>query len=121
MPIGVVIGMEGVARLKYWVDARFYNKTEDEIIALNDKLAASGTPIKIYPAEITLEPGDAVFFRYDLFHAGVAYDALNIRNHFYLEVKKRQDKLITNASSGNVSTQTSYEAKLEHIFQGMSG
>jgi hypothetical protein len=40
---------------------------------------------KFHEVQILLSPGDVVFFRGDLLHAGCAYDELNVRVHIFLD------------------------------------
>lgn len=49
------------------------------------RLSEEGNTEHFQELEVHLSPGDVVFFRGDLLHAGSAYDESNVRVHIYLD------------------------------------
>jgi ectoine hydroxylase-related dioxygenase (phytanoyl-CoA dioxygenase family) len=49
------------------------------------RLSEKGNEEHFYQSEICLSPGDVIFFRGDLLHAGCAYNQKNARVHMYLD------------------------------------
>ena len=60
------------------------------------------TTLDIWPNQvIKLDPGDMVFFRGDVVHAGSAYEQLNVRVHTYIEspeLKRRPNRTYEHSS-----------------------
>jgi ectoine hydroxylase-related dioxygenase (phytanoyl-CoA dioxygenase family) len=51
----------------------------------SQRLSEKGNEDHFHQSVVYLSPGDVVFFRGDLLHAGCAYDAKNARVHMYLD------------------------------------
>lgn len=77
-PMGVIITLMPGTRLTVWPGALNYEPFTEEVCGRE--------------TEIDLEPGDLLFFRGDLVHAGSGYAEENVRLHMYIDNKEIERK-----------------------------